>query len=67
MLILASQPWLKSEAASQIITYDDPQSLGLKATLAKQKGLKGVNIFDASGDTTTWDLTDALRAGLGLQ
>ncbi|KAH9966089.1 glycoside hydrolase family 18 protein [Russula dissimulans] len=60
-------PFLYSEAEDQVISYDDGQSLGLKSTYARQLGLLGVNMFDIFGDTDQWELTDALRQGLGLQ
>ena len=62
----SSTPFLRSEFAEQIITFDDPQSLGLKAAWAKEAGILGVNIFDAHGDTDDWDLVDSLRKGLGI-
>ena len=36
------------------------------AAFAQGVGLLGVNMFDISGDTDQWDLTDAVRKGLGL-
>jgi chitinase len=60
----SSTPFLRSENAGQIITYDDPESLGLKADFARQAGLKGVNMFDVHGDTDNWDLIDAARTSL---
>ncbi|EPQ59486.1 glycoside hydrolase [Gloeophyllum trabeum ATCC 11539] len=62
----SSTPYLTSTGAEQVITYDDPQSLQLKAALAKEQGLLGVNMFDVHGDTDQWDLIDAVRKGLGL-
>jgi len=62
----SSTPFLRSEFAEQIITFDDPQSLGLKAAWAKEAGILGVNIFDVHGDTDDWDLVDSLRKGLGI-
>ena len=64
--VCSSTPFLRSEFAEQIITFDDPQSLGLKAAWAKEAGILGVNIFDVHGDTDDWDLVDALRMGLGV-
>ncbi|KAG8687376.1 hypothetical protein FRC08_011997 [Ceratobasidium sp. 394] len=64
--ICSSTPYLVSKAAHQVVTYDDPQSLGMKAAFAKGAGLRGVNMFDVHGDTEDWTLTDAIRAGLGL-
>jgi len=62
----SSTPFLRSEFAEQIITFDDPQSLGLKAAWAKEAGILGVNVFDVHGDTDDWDLVDSLRKGLGI-
>ncbi|KAH9179848.1 glycoside hydrolase family 18 protein [Lactarius sanguifluus] len=52
-----------SSTPFQVVTYDDPQSLGLKAAFAKQHGLLGVNLFDVHGDTDRWELVDSLRQG----
>ena len=57
---------MRSASADQVVTYDDPLSLGMKAAFAQGVGLLGVNMFDISGDTDQWDLTDAVRKGLGL-
>lgn len=65
-MLFAFQPFLRSPAASQVITYDDPESLQLKAQFAKEAGIKGVNMFDVHGDTASWELIDAVRSGLGL-
>ncbi|KAJ7498790.1 glycoside hydrolase [Mycena latifolia] len=62
----SSTPFLRSPSASQVVTYDDVQSLGMKAAWTKQVGMLGVNMFDVHGDTDGWDLTDSIRRGLGL-
>ena len=62
----SATPWLRSAQAGQIVTYDDGDSLVLKAALARQRGILGTNMFDVSGDTDAWVLTDAVRRGLGL-
>ncbi|KAI0684816.1 glycoside hydrolase superfamily [Cerioporus squamosus] len=62
----SSTPYLRSEAAGQVVTYDDPVSLEMKAQMVRQAGMRGVNVFDVHGDTDGWDLADALRRGLGL-
>ena len=64
--LCSSTPFLRSEFAQQIITFDDPHSLGLKAAWVKEAGILGVNIFDVHGDTDDWDLVDSIRNGLGL-
>ncbi|KAI0939219.1 hypothetical protein AcV5_000700 [Taiwanofungus camphoratus] len=62
----SSTPFLRSAAAEQVVSYDDPLSLGMKAAFVREAGMLGVNMFDVHGDTDQWDLTDALRKGLGL-
>ncbi|KAJ7180229.1 glycoside hydrolase [Mycena crocata] len=62
----SSTPFLRSASQRQVVTYDDAHSLGMKAAFAKQVGMLGVNMFDVHGDTDKWDLTDAIRRGLGL-
>ncbi|KIM46067.1 glycoside hydrolase family 18 protein [Hebeloma cylindrosporum] len=59
-------PYLRSTTSKQVITYDDPESIGLKAAFAKQVGMLGVNLFDVHGDTDKWDLTDSARKSIGL-
>ena len=53
-------------SGEQVVTYDDPQSLGRKSAFAKQYNLRGVNIFDVHGDTDEWELVDSVRQALGL-
>ncbi|KAG8986506.1 hypothetical protein FRB90_003969 [Tulasnella sp. 427] len=62
----SSTPFLRSAAAGQVITYDDPVSLKLKAQFALEAGIKGVNMFDIHGDTSSWELIDSVRTGLGI-
>ena len=62
----SSTPFLRSESAGQVVTYDDPDSIWLKATVANAYGLRGVNFWDAYGDEDSWPLVDAARRGLGL-
>lgn len=62
----SSTPFLRSDAAGQLISYDDPESLGMKAAFAARVGMLGVNIFDVHGDSAQWDLTDSVRQHLGL-
>ena len=62
----SNTPFLQSDSEKQIVTYDDPQSLGLKSAFAKRRRLLGVNLFDVHGDTDNWELADSLRQGLGL-
>ncbi|KAJ7228536.1 glycoside hydrolase [Mycena pura] len=61
----SNTPFLRSNWSRQVVTYDDVESLGLKADFARKKGLCGVNMFDLRGDFD-WVLTDAVRNALGL-
>lgn len=61
----SSTPFLTSPYANQVITYDDPQSLGEKASFARTAKILGTAVWDLSGDTAQWDLMNALRQGLG--
>lgn len=61
-----AQPFLRSPYSQQIVTYDDPESLGLKAAFVTESGILGVNMWDAHGDTREWDLVDGIRKGLGI-
>ncbi|KAJ7094645.1 glycoside hydrolase [Mycena belliarum] len=61
----SSTPFLRSPVG-QVVTYDDVQSLGMKAAWTKQVGMLGVNMFDVHGDTDGSDLADSVRRGLGL-
>ncbi|KAG5651963.1 hypothetical protein H0H81_006778 [Sphagnurus paluster] len=61
----SATPFLRSESSGQIITYDDTESLGMKAKFAKEVGMLGVNLFDTHGDTVDWDLVIAVRKALG--
>lgn len=62
----SSTPFLRSNATDQVISYDDPESLGMKAKFAKSVGMMGTNMFDVHGDTDDWILTDSVRKNLGL-
>ncbi|KDN38191.1 hypothetical protein RSAG8_09694, partial [Rhizoctonia solani AG-8 WAC10335] len=54
--VCSSTPYLASQNARQVVAYDDPQSLGMKAAFARGAGLLGVNMFDVHGDTENWTL-----------
>ncbi|KAL5527614.1 hypothetical protein ACEPAG_6415 [Sanghuangporus baumii] len=61
----SSTPFLSSPYSNQVVTYDDTESLGLKAQLAQTSHILGTAVWDLSGDTPQWDLLNALRRGLG--
>lgn len=60
----SATPFLRSDWAGQVISYDDIESLGIKAAWVKNMNMAGVNLFDIHGDTPQHHLTHALRANL---
>ncbi|GLB33930.1 putative glyco 18 [Lyophyllum shimeji] len=61
----SSTPYLRSPSGRQIVTYDDPDSLHMKAEFARRVGMLGVNMFDTHGDTEQWHMINAARMALG--
>ncbi|CAA7259874.1 unnamed protein product [Cyclocybe aegerita] len=59
-------PFLRSTASRQVITYDDLESLSMKAAFAKRVGMLGINFFDIHGDTDQWDLITTIRKSMAL-
>ena len=49
----AAVPWLYNARTRNWITYDDPESLALKADLVRERGLGGIMIWELSGDDGT--------------
>lgn len=49
----AGVPWLYHRSSRTWITYDDAQSLALKADLVRERGLGGLMIWELSGDDRT--------------
>jgi len=60
----AKVPWLFDEESGLFVTYDDPQSLKLKAEYTRQHKLGGVMIWELSDDDEKHSLLDALNEGL---
>jgi chitinase len=60
----AQVPWLYNPQTGIMITYDDPQSLGVKVDLVKSRGLGGVMFWELSGDDAKNTLLDAINARL---
>lgn len=48
-----------------MVSYDDPESIRLKAEMGRHAGIRGVNMFAAHGDDG-WALVDGARRGLGV-
>lgn len=59
-------PFLRSKEEEQMISYDDIESLEMKAKFVRDTGMLGVNMFSIDGDTDEWELTDAVRNALAL-
>jgi chitinase len=60
----AQAPWLYSPSRKIFFSYDDPQSLALKAGYAREHGLGGVMFWEISADDPAGTLVDALDRGL---
>jgi len=60
----AKVPWLYDAKNQLMITYDDPQSLRLKAQYARDHHLAGVMFWELSQDDSDWSMLNALREGL---
>jgi len=60
----AKVPWLFNPKTGLFITYDDPESIKLKAEFARDKKLGGVMIWELSEDDRRGSLLEAARAGL---
>lgn len=56
--------WIYDPTAQIFWSYDDPQSLGLKADYVQERNLGGVMFWELSGDTADGELIAALHAGL---
>lgn len=61
----ARVPWLYSPSDQVMITYDDPESLGLKADYVRAKGLGGVMVWQLSADDPAHSLLRAVQGHLG--
>jgi chitinase len=60
----AKVPWLFDKQAGLFVTYDDPQSLRLKAEYARDQKLGGVMMWELTHDDEQWSLLRALNDGL---
>lgn len=57
-------PFLFNPSSKILISYDDPRSFARKSRFVKSKGLGGVNVFDATGDTHERALLKAINSSL---
>ncbi|KIY49336.1 glycoside hydrolase family 18 protein [Fistulina hepatica ATCC 64428] len=63
----SSTPYLRNAPDHQVITYDDPQSLAMKAEFAEKMGLRGVEMFDIHGDSDQNELIRSVHHAMGLE
>lgn len=49
----AQVPWLHNDSIGVFITYDDAESIGLKANYVRRNGLGGIMIWEIGGDDGT--------------
>ena len=57
-------PWLYNAQTKIMITYDDAQSLGIKADFVRARGLGGVMFWELSGDDAAGTLLGAVNEHL---
>ena len=56
----AQAPWLFNPAEHIFVSYEDPRSIGLRAKLAKDSGLRGVFTWEITGDDDQHSLLQAM-------
>ncbi|MFC3815193.1 glycoside hydrolase family 18 protein [Lysobacter sp. GCM10012299] len=56
----AQSPWLFNPAERIFVSYEDPKSIGLRAGLAKDRGLRGVFMWELTGDDDEQSLLKAM-------
>ena len=61
---VAKAPWLFDAKTGLFITYDDEESIDLKAAFVRTERLGGIMAWELSGDTKGHSLLDAVRKGL---
>lgn len=59
---VAQSPWLHHAGQRLFVTYEDPESIGIRARLARERGLRGVFAWEITGDDDAHGLLDAMRA-----
>jgi chitinase len=58
---VAQSPWLFQPADRIFVSYEDPRSIGIRARLAKDSGLRGVFMWEITGDDDQQSLLQAMR------
>ncbi|HEY0503397.1 MAG TPA: glycoside hydrolase family 18 protein [Lysobacter sp.] len=59
---VAQAPWLYQRDKRIFVSYEDPRSIGLRARLAKDRGLRGVFMWELTGDDAKHSLLEAMAA-----
>jgi chitinase len=57
-------PWLYNADTGVMISYDDPESIALKAAFAREQGLGGVMLWELRQDSADHALLTAIHQGL---
>jgi chitinase len=57
---VAQAPWLYHPRDRIFVSYEDPRSIGIRAQLAKDRGLRGVFMWELTGDDEQHDLLQAM-------
>lgn len=61
---VAQVPYLTDAGGTMILSYDDEQSVGLKADYVKSKGLRGAMYWNIEADDASWTLSKTLASSL---
>lgn len=56
----AQSPWLYHAGERSIVSYEDPASIALRAGLARDRGLRGVFMWELTGDDDRHSLLQAM-------
>ena len=57
---VAQTPWLFHPVDRIFVSYEDPRSIGLRAQLARDRGLRGVFMWELTGDDDRHSLLEAM-------
>lgn len=57
---VAQTPWLYHPKDRIFVSYEDPRSIGIRAQLAKDRGLRGVFMWELTGDDEQHNLLQAM-------
>ena len=60
----AKVPYMADADGKMVLTYDDEESVGLKAEYVKQKGLLGAMYWNIEADDANWTLSKAIAGPL---